>query len=88
MTEDTTEQDQEFVGYDPAAEYLGIKRNTLSGYCSRGNGPVPVRSVIQGQYVLPVFTKTCLDEWLASRPGQGHRSDIEEVVEDRPVKAS
>lgn len=66
-----------FVGYGPAAEYLGIKRNTLSSYVARGIGPVPLPDRhADGQYNLPVFTKRELDRWKADRPGQGARTDL------------
>lgn len=75
----TTQSDetQEFVGYGPAAEYLGIKRNTLSSYVARGIGPeaLPEKHA-DGQYNLPVFTRTSLDTWKAQRPGQGARTDL------------
>lgn len=73
-----TSQDEatEFVGYGPAAEYLGLKRNTLSSYVARGIGPAKERSEQDGQYVLPVFTRTELDRWKAVRPGQGARTDL------------
>jgi hypothetical protein len=53
----------EFVGYGPAAEYLGLKRNTLSSYVARGIGPVIKDRKIDGQYVLPVFSREELDRW-------------------------
>jgi hypothetical protein len=75
----TTQEDQplEFVGYGPAAEYLGLKRNTLSSYVARGIGPQakPDRQA-EGQYNLPVFTRESLDAWKESRPGQGARTDL------------
>lgn len=68
---------QRFVGYGPAAEYLGLKRNTLSSYVARGIGPEaePDREA-DGQYNLPVFTREALDRWKDSRPGQGARTDL------------
>ena len=66
----------EFVGYGPAAEYLGLKRNTLSSYVARGIGPTVEDHRIEGQYVLPVFLRGELDRWKASRPGQGARTDL------------
>jgi hypothetical protein len=67
----------EFVGYGPAARYLGLKRNTLSSYVARGIGPeaLPERRA-EGQYNLPVFTRASLDEWSKGRPGQGARTDL------------
>jgi hypothetical protein len=77
----------EFVGYGPAAEYLGLKRNTLSSYVARGIGPQekldaegkPERRV-EGQYLLPVFERAELDRWREDRPGQGARTDLVSAV--------
>ena len=66
----------EFVGYGPAAEYLGLKRNTLSSYVARGIGPVVDHRQVEGQYNLPVFTREELDRWKVDRPGQGARTDL------------
>jgi hypothetical protein len=75
------DEDQTFIGYTPASEYLGLKRNTLSSYVARGIGPeaLPERYA-EGQYNLPVFTKASLDTWLAGRVGQGKRTDLESVA--------
>jgi hypothetical protein len=68
---------ERFVGYGPAAKYLGLKRNTLSSYVARGIGPTaePEREA-EGQYNLPVFTRENLDAWKRDRPGQGARTDL------------
>ncbi len=89
MTEfpDQYEDVTEFVGYGPAAEYLGLKRNTLSSYVARGIGPQekldtegkPERRV-EGQYLLPVFERAELDRWKEDRPGQGARTDLVSAV--------
>lgn len=72
-----TEAPEKFVGYGPAAEYLGLKRNTLSSYVARGIGPkAEPDPEAQGQYNLPVFTREALDTWQESRPGQGARTDL------------
>jgi Helix-turn-helix domain len=70
----------EFVGYGPAAEYLGLKRNTLSSYVARGIGPAVKDRRPYGQYVLPVFDQAELDRWKAERPGQGARTDLVAVA--------
>lgn len=82
MTDETTavQADREFVGYGPAAEYLGLKRNTLSSYVARGIGPEVARKEIRDQYVLPVFTQGALDTWASARPGQGARTDLVPAV--------
>jgi hypothetical protein len=75
----TTQEDEtpdRFVGYGPAAEYLGLKRNTLSSYVARGIGPRALTVQAQGQYNLPVFARETLDAWKADRPGQGARTDL------------
>jgi hypothetical protein len=66
-----------FVGYGPAAKYLGLRRNTLSSYVARGIGPrcEPLPQAA-GQYNLPVFTRAELDMWQEARPGQGARTDL------------
>lgn len=72
---------EKFVGYGPAAKYLGLRRNTLSSYISRGIGPeMEDERKAQGQYNLPVFTKESLDRWKAERPGQGARTDLASVA--------
>lgn len=71
-----TTPDREFVGYGPAAEYLGLRRNTLSSYVARGIGPRVKRRDVDGQYVLPVFDRSELDRWRDERPGQGARTDL------------
>lgn len=69
--------DDTFVGYGPAADYLGLKRNTLSSYVARGIGPqTEPERVADGQYNLPVFKRSTLDAWKAERPGQGARTDL------------
>lgn len=66
----------EFVGYGPAATYLGLKRNTLSSYAARGIGPKIDHYQVVDQYNMPVFVRGDLDEWRESRPGQGARTDL------------
>jgi hypothetical protein len=72
--------DDRFVGYGPAAEYLGLKRNTLSSYVARGIGPRVISIQARGQYNLPVFDRRTLDAWKAERPGQGARTDLASVA--------
>jgi hypothetical protein len=74
-SQDEGQTPDRFVGYGPAAEYLGLKRNTLSSYVARGIGPEA-----DGQYNLPVFTRAALDAWKESRPGQGARTDLASVA--------
>lgn len=69
-------EDQKFIGYGPAAEYLGLKRNTLSSYSARGIGPRIHAYEVEDQYNKPVFVRSDLDEWRQYRPGQGARTDL------------
>ena len=73
---DAQETPDEFVGYGPAGEYLGLKRNTLSSYNARGIGPKISRYEVEDQYNKPVFKRADLDDWKANRPGQGARTDL------------
>ena len=77
MIDEQWEDVTELVGFGAAAAYLGIKRNTLTSYCSRGNGPSAQseRRVVKG-WALPVFERAELDRWRAARPGQGARTDL------------
>jgi transcriptional regulator with XRE-family HTH domain len=76
VAEPQTDTPTEFVGYGPAADYLGLRRNTLSSYEARGIGPkISDRRAVE-QYNMPVFLKTDLDEWKKNRPGQGARTDL------------
>lgn len=75
--DETRDPDRRYVGFGPAAAYLGLQRNTLSSYVTRGIGPVPLPDrEAQGQYLLPVFTEGELDRWRDDRPGQGARTDL------------
>jgi hypothetical protein len=76
VTTQETAEDRTFVGYGPAAEYLGLRRNTLSSYVARGIGPLIDHREVEGQYNLPVFTEAELKRWQAERPGQGARTDL------------
>lgn len=81
------EPPDEFVGYGDAAAYLGMKRNTLTAYCSPrrrpdgtyadpiGPTPLPDKRVVKG-WAMPVFPRAELDRWRNSRPGQGARTDL------------
>lgn len=77
MTAEESAAPDTFVGYGPAARYLGLKRNTLSSYVTRGIGPkMESERAVDGQYNLPVFTRAALDLWIKDRPGQGARTDL------------
>ena len=74
--DETAEAPSRFVGYGPAAEYLGLRRNTLSSYAARGIGPRVCEHEVVDQYNMPVFTRAELDRWRDNRPGQGARTDL------------
>lgn len=78
-TDETQTEDERFIGYGPAAAYLGLQRNTLSSYAARGIGPVPCDYEIEDQYKKPVFTRSALEAWKEARPGQGARTDLLQV---------
>lgn len=74
--ESVEQEGTRFVGYGPAADYLGLKRNTLSSYSARGVGPRIADHEYRDQYRMPIFRKEDLDDWTANRPGQGARTDL------------
>jgi len=66
----------ELIGNEAAAAYVGVNVNTWRPYVKRGQAPAPDRREISGGHALPVWKKTTLDRWMASRPGQGARTDL------------
>lgn len=77
VTSTTTDAtDTEFVGYEAAGKYVGLKKNTMSFYVHRGTGPAVLRRIPDRGYNRPVFLKSELDRWMANRPGRGFRSDL------------
>lgn len=80
MADQDKTEDQRFVGFGPAAKYLGLQRNTLSSYSARGIGPKIHDHEVEDQYNKPVFLKSDLDEWRDNRPGQGARTDLLSVA--------
>lgn len=76
MSETTApEADEEFIGYQAAADYLGIRKGTLSWYMGKGYGPDFKERRAMGQYNRYIFTRAQLDYWQANRPGRGARTD-------------
>lgn len=75
------ESDEEIVGNDAAAAYVGVRPGTWRPYVLRGKAPEPDRREISSGHALPVWKRSTLDEWLAARPGQGARTDLPQ--EDR-----
>jgi len=53
---------------DEVAALISIRRNTWSSYVARGQAPAPSRYVGR----TPVWTRTAVDAWQASRRGRGH----------------
>jgi predicted DNA-binding transcriptional regulator AlpA len=51
------------------ADYIGVKPTTISTYLYEGVMPEP--AVRLGRTRRPVWTRQQIDEWVASRPGQG-----------------
>jgi hypothetical protein len=67
--------EEEFVGYGPAAAYLGMNQGALAYYVRSGYGPEPKERRQDRAYVRYVFSRGELDRWRANRPGRGFRSD-------------
>jgi hypothetical protein len=79
----------EFVGFRAAAEYLGLKEDSLRSSVSLGAGPEPEMDLVfvPRRVPQPVFTKDELDGWAAERPARRKRTDrtTRPTTEDRPM---
>lgn len=63
----------EIRGNQAAADYVGVSVNAWRPYVARGQAPAPDRREIAGGHAIPVWDKTTLDNWKATRPGRGRR---------------
>lgn len=68
--------DDEVIGNEAAAAYLGMRPATWRPYVTRGQAPAPHRREISGGHALPVWRKADLDNWRHNRPGRGARTDL------------
>ncbi|GAB3081187.1 DNA-binding protein [Micromonospora schwarzwaldensis] len=69
----------EFVGYEAAADYLGIGRDALRKSARLGTGPAPeLDRVLVDEAFQVVFTKDELDRWLDDNPKIKHRLTTED----------
>jgi len=66
--------DDELIGNDAAAAYVGLRPDTWRPYVTRGLAPKPYRREISGGHALPVWRRADLDGWV--RPGRGARTDL------------
>lgn len=73
--------DDEVIGNDAAAAYVGVKPDTWRPYVKRGQAPAPERVEVRGGHALPVWRRTTLDAWMATRPGPGARTDLTRPAE-------
>lgn len=64
------------LGAQAAAAHVGIGYSTWRGLRARGKAPEPdgVDESFGKEYWLP----STLDKWMASRPGQGARTDLKD----------
>jgi predicted DNA-binding transcriptional regulator AlpA len=53
-----------------AAELAGVKRDTFSGYVTRGQAPKPIRHVGR----TPLWDEDEIKAWMENRPGLGART--------------
>ena len=61
----------EYLTTAEAAELAGITPDTLRSYAWRGQAPEPRRF---GRSLM--WRRSVFERWLATRPGQGYRSDL------------
>lgn len=67
------------LGIAQVAHLAGVSSATITAYLARRRVPVPVTRIGNS----PVWSRPIIDEWLATRPGQGVRSQ-KPVGVDRP----
>lgn len=63
----------DFVDMHGLAELLGVTYTTVRTYRRRGELP-PEDFTVGGS---PAWRRETIEEWRTSRPGRGHRSDLE-----------
>jgi len=63
---------------EDVAKRLGVTVGTWSGYVSRNQAPKPTRKIGQ----TPVWSTKVIDEWQASRRGQGRKRLPQPVLAD------
>lgn len=57
---------------DEAAALAGVTPQTWSEYVARGRAPKPAAYIGR----TPLWSRAEVEEWLATRPGQGARTDL------------
>ncbi|SPT53500.1 Uncharacterised protein [Actinomyces bovis] len=65
-----------YLGLSALAERAGISRNTASSYAAGGYLPPPDALIIEGAREVRGWLPSTVDQWLASRPGRGARTDL------------
>jgi predicted DNA-binding transcriptional regulator AlpA len=66
---DSTVNLEDLLDRRGVAEHIGVKPTTISTYLYEGQMPEPALRL--GRTRRPVWTRQQIDEWVASRPGQG-----------------
>lgn len=72
----TAPGEDEIVGNDAAAKYVGVSVNTWYPYVSRGQAPAPHRREIRGGHAIPVWTRAALDAFKNRQHRPGTRTDV------------
>ena len=63
--------EEELIGNEAAAAYVGVSANTWRPYVARGQAPPPDRRQGSKGHYLPVWSRATLDAWMRDRPGPG-----------------
>lgn len=63
---------ERLLGVADAAQLLGVKPATVSGYLAAGRLAMPVTR-LSG---VPLWSRPILEQWRDTRPGQGSRTDL------------
>lgn len=65
-----------YLGLKALAERAGISPGTASAYLARGYLPEPDALTEEGSRQARGWLPETVDEWIASRPGRGARTDL------------
>ena len=68
-----------YLGTSGLAERTGLALGTVQRYSHEGRLPAPDVVIGQGPRAVRGWLPQTVDAWAASRPGRGHRTDLDQA---------
>lgn len=65
-----------YLSLSGLAEVAGIAMGTVRSYSAQGRLPEPDAYIGEGPRAVRGWTHQTVEQWIASRPGQGARTDL------------